>query len=92
MKIIEGVFDAAQKREIIERLTETMVEIEGENMRQVTWCVVEEVKSGDWGIAGNPLSDRAGARARRGSRVTRRRSAPGAAPAGARSLRHTRRR
>jgi 4-oxalocrotonate tautomerase len=33
-----------------------MVGIEGENMRQVTWVVVEEVKSGDWGIAGNPLS------------------------------------
>ena len=56
VKIVEGVFDAEQKREIIERLTDTMVEIEGENMRQVTWCVVEEVKSGDWGIAGNPLT------------------------------------
>jgi 4-oxalocrotonate tautomerase len=56
VKIIEGVFDADQKREIIERLTETMVEIEGENMRPVTWCFVEEVKSGDWGIAGNVLT------------------------------------
>ena len=56
VKIIEGVFDSEQKREIIERLTDAMVTIEGENMRQVTWCVVEEVKSGDWGIAGNPLS------------------------------------
>jgi 4-oxalocrotonate tautomerase len=33
-----------------------MVSIEGENMRGVTWCVVEEVKSGDWGIGGNPLT------------------------------------
>jgi 4-oxalocrotonate tautomerase len=56
VKCIEGVFDTDQKREIIERLTETMVSIEGENLRQVTWCVVEEVKSGDWGIAGNPLT------------------------------------
>ena len=56
VKVIEGVFDTEQKREIIERLTDAMVTIEGENMRQVTWCVVEEVKSGDWGIAGNPLS------------------------------------
>ena len=52
VKLIEGVFDSAQKREIVERLTETMVEIEGENMRSVTWVVVEEVKSGDWGIGG----------------------------------------
>jgi 4-oxalocrotonate tautomerase len=56
VKLIEGVFSDPQKREIIEKLTETMVEIEGENMRQVTWVVVEEVKSGDWGIGGNPLS------------------------------------
>ena len=35
---------------------ETMVPIEGENMRGVTWCVVEEVKSGDWGIGGNALT------------------------------------
>jgi 4-oxalocrotonate tautomerase len=56
VKLIEGVFTAAQKQEIVRKLTDTMVGIEGENMRPVTWCVVEEVKSGDWGIAGNPLS------------------------------------
>ena len=56
VKLIEGVFSDTQKRDIITKLTDTMVTIEGENMRPVTWCVVEEVKSGDWGIAGNPLS------------------------------------
>ena len=25
-------------------------------MRPVTWCIVEEVHSGDWGIGGNPLT------------------------------------
>ena len=25
-------------------------------MRPVTWCVIREVASGDWGIAGNPLT------------------------------------
>ena len=55
VKLIEGVFSAEQKGEIVRRLTETMVEIEGENMRPVTWCIVEEVSSGDWGIAGNPM-------------------------------------
>lgn len=56
VKLIEGVFDASQKQEILERLTETMVSIEGENMRSVTWCVVEEVRSGDWGIGGESLT------------------------------------
>lgn len=56
VKLIENVFSAEQKREIIEKLTDTMVEIEGENMRSVTWVVVEEVASGDWGIGGNALA------------------------------------
>lgn len=58
VKLIEGVFTAQQKREIVERLTDAMVAIEGENMRQVTWCVVEEVAGGDWGIGGQtPTAD-----------------------------------
>ncbi len=56
VKLIEGVFTPEQKQTIIRKLTDTMVEIEGENMRPVTWCVVEEVSSGDWGIAGQPLT------------------------------------
>lgn len=56
VKVIEGVFTADQKHEIIKNLTDTMVKIEGENMRQVTWCVLEEVNSGDWGIAGQSLT------------------------------------
>lgn len=56
VKIIEGVFSAEQKVEMIEKLTDTMVSIEGENMRGVTWVIIEEVKSGDWGIGGAPLS------------------------------------
>ena len=56
VKVIKGVFDAAQKREMIEKLTDTMVDIEGEAMRPVTWVTVEEVESGDWGIGGNALT------------------------------------
>ena len=56
VKLIKNVFSPEQKREMIERLTETMVEIEGENMRPVTWVTIEEVQSGDWGIGGNALA------------------------------------
>jgi 4-oxalocrotonate tautomerase len=56
VKLIEGVFTEAQKQEMIRKLTDTMVSIEGENMRPVTWVVIEEVKSGDWGISGQPLT------------------------------------
>jgi 4-oxalocrotonate tautomerase len=56
VKLIENVFSDSQKQEIVERLTDAMVAVEGENMRQVTWVIVEEVKSGDWGIGGKTLT------------------------------------
>jgi 4-oxalocrotonate tautomerase len=55
VKLIENVFSPEQKREMIERLTDTMVEIEGESLRSVTWVTVQEVPSGSWGIGGNAL-------------------------------------
>jgi 4-oxalocrotonate tautomerase len=59
VKVIEGVFTDDQKQAMIEKLTDTMVEIEGENMRGVTWVVIDEVKSGDWGIGGQSLTTEA---------------------------------
>ncbi|HSB08284.1 MAG TPA: 4-oxalocrotonate tautomerase family protein [Blastocatellia bacterium] len=55
VKLIEGVFSDSQKKQIVERLTDAMVSVEGENMRKVTWVVIEEVKSGDWAIGGTSL-------------------------------------
>lgn len=59
VKLIKDVFSDEQKNEIIQKLTETMVGIEGEAMRQVTWVTVEEVDSGSWGIGGNVLTTQA---------------------------------
>jgi 4-oxalocrotonate tautomerase len=56
VKLIEGVFTEAQKRAMVHKLTDAMVSIEGEAMRPVTWVVLEEVKSGDWGIGGKSLT------------------------------------
>ena len=56
VKLIKGVFTPDQKREMITKLTDTMVGIEGESMRQVTWVAIEEVDSGDWGIGGHGLT------------------------------------
>jgi len=56
VRLIEGVFTAEQKKQMQEKLTDAMVSIEGENMRPVTWVVVEEVKSGDWGVGGKPVT------------------------------------
>lgn len=56
INVIENVFNKAQKREMIEKVTDAMVAIEGEAMRSVTWVVVKEVKEGEWGIGGQPLA------------------------------------
>jgi 4-oxalocrotonate tautomerase len=56
VKLVEGVFTEAQKREMVHKLTDAMISIEGETMRPVTWVIVEEIKSGDWGIGGKSLT------------------------------------
>jgi len=56
VKLIDGVFTEAQKKQMVTRLTDAMVSIEGENMRHVTWVVIEEVKSGDWALGGKTLT------------------------------------
>ena len=56
IQVIKGVFDADQKKEMIEKVTDAMVGIEGEAMRGVTWVRVHEVNSGEWGIGGKALT------------------------------------
>ena len=54
--LIEGVFDKSQKQEMIRKVTDAMVDIEGEAMRGVTWVRLWEVASGEWGIGGKGLT------------------------------------
>jgi 4-oxalocrotonate tautomerase len=56
VKLIEGVFAESQKQEMVRKLTDAMVAIEGENMRPLTTVLIEEVKSGDWGMGGKPVT------------------------------------
>lgn len=56
IEVIEGVFDDEQKARMIEKVTNAMVEVEGEAMRGVTWVRVKEVRSGQWGIGGKTPS------------------------------------
>ena len=56
VKVLENVFSSEQKKEMIEKLTDTMIELEGEHMRGVTLVTVEEVASGSWGFGGTARS------------------------------------
>ena len=59
VKVIENVFTAEQKQEMVKKLTDAMVSIEGENMRELTWVIIQDVRSGEWGIGGQRLSTEA---------------------------------
>lgn len=57
VKLIEEVFTPAQKKEMIAKLTDVMVAIEGENLRPYTTVIIEDViRSGDWGVGGMGLT------------------------------------
>jgi 4-oxalocrotonate tautomerase len=56
IKVIEGVFTDAEKRLMIEKVTDALVTIEGERLRDKTVVIVEETRSGDWGIGGKTLT------------------------------------
>ncbi len=56
VSMIEEVFTPEQKRQVIKKLTDAMVEVEGEAMRGVTVVTIQEVRSGDWGIGGKPFT------------------------------------
>ena len=59
VSVVKGVFSAEQKTQIIERLTDALVTVEGENLRSVTWVKIDEIESGDWGIGGQVLTTEA---------------------------------
>jgi len=54
--VIKNVFTPDQKEDLIEKVTEAMVAVEGESMRPVTWVRIKEFEGGDWAIGGQRLS------------------------------------
>jgi 4-oxalocrotonate tautomerase len=56
VKMIEEVFTPAQKKELITKLTDAMVTIEGESLRPYTLVILEDVRSGEWGVGGRGLT------------------------------------
>ncbi len=52
VKLIENVVPPAKRQELIARITDAVVAVGGEGVRSHTWVLLEDVKSGDWGIAG----------------------------------------
>jgi 4-oxalocrotonate tautomerase len=55
IKLIEGVLSDEQKRQMLNKVTEAVLSVEGENVRPYTLVTIDEVKSGDWAVGGKPL-------------------------------------
>ena len=53
--VIKNVFTPGQKQQLITKVTEAMIEVEGESLRPVTWVRINEVEQGDWAIGGKCL-------------------------------------
>jgi 4-oxalocrotonate tautomerase len=53
--VIKDVFTPEQKQKLITKVTEAMIEVEGEGMRPVTWVRIQEFESGDWAVGGRAL-------------------------------------
>jgi len=53
--VIKNVFSPSQKQDLIERVTDAMIAVEGESMRPVTWVRINEIEQGDWAIGGKSL-------------------------------------
>ncbi len=56
IKGVSGYLSLEQKQEIIRKVTDAVVSVEGEGLRPVTWVIVEDVPSGAWGVGGNPVT------------------------------------
>ena len=56
IKGISGVLNHEQKQEMIKRVTDAVVSVEGEGLRPVTWVLIEDVPSGEWGVGGHPVT------------------------------------
>jgi 4-oxalocrotonate tautomerase len=54
--IIKDVFSREQKNELIQKVTEAMISVEGEDLRPVTWVKLNEIEQGDWAVGGQRLN------------------------------------
>lgn len=53
--VIKDVFTPEEKQAMIKGVTEAMIAVEGEALRDKTWVRVMEVEQGDWAIGGKVL-------------------------------------
>jgi 4-oxalocrotonate tautomerase len=56
IKVIQGAFTSEEKRELVERVSEAAIAVEGEALRPYTVTAVTETPSGEWAVGGQTLT------------------------------------
>jgi len=59
VQVIKGVVLVSdeQKRDLLQKMTDTFISIVGEVARPYTYCIIQETPVMEWSIAGRPLPD-----------------------------------
>jgi 4-oxalocrotonate tautomerase len=57
IRVPEGSLSQEKKERMIELVTDAVVEAEGmgDVVKPITWVIIDEVKDGSWGAAGNAV-------------------------------------
>lgn len=56
IKGVSGYLSPDQKAELVRRVTDAVLAVEGEGLRPVTWVLVEDIPEGQWGVGGQPAT------------------------------------
>jgi 4-oxalocrotonate tautomerase len=44
-----------QTKDLIQKITDAVTTVTSEKLRDVTWVIINQVKSGNWGVGGKAL-------------------------------------
>ena len=55
VKVFEDELSQEQSKDLINKITNAVTDVTSERLRDMTWVVLDEVKSGHWGVGGHAL-------------------------------------
>lgn len=56
IKGVGGYLTLEEKQTLISRVTDAVLSVEGDGLRDVTWVTIEDVEPGAWGVGGKPVT------------------------------------
>jgi 4-oxalocrotonate tautomerase len=59
LRVMENVLSLEQKNQIAEQFTDTLVSVIGEPVRELTWVIVDDIRSGSLTIGAKPITTEA---------------------------------